>query len=92
MACYKDRADSENRIKELKCDFGLDRFCMDKFWAKEATFRTIMIAYNLIVCIANSASEKVPIHFTHLKVLMLCMRKLDNKTCWKNNTQPIYSR
>ena len=48
MACYKDRADSENRIKELKCDFGLDRFCMDKFWAKEATFRTIMIAYNLM--------------------------------------------
>jgi hypothetical protein len=45
---YKDRADAENRIKELKYDFGLDSFCMDKFWATEAAFRTIMIAYNLM--------------------------------------------
>ncbi len=45
---YKDRTDAENRIKELKYDFGLDSFCMDKFWATEAAFRTIMIAYNLM--------------------------------------------
>jgi hypothetical protein len=45
---YKDRADAENRIKELKYDFGLDTFCMDKFWATEAAFRTIMIAYNMM--------------------------------------------
>ncbi len=45
---YKDRADAENRIKELKYDFGLDSFCMDKFWATEAAFRTIMIAYNIM--------------------------------------------
>jgi len=45
---YKDRADAENRLKELKYDFGLDSFCMDKFWATEAAFRTIMIAYNLM--------------------------------------------
>ena len=45
---YKDRADAENRIKELKYDFGLDSFCMDKFWATEAAFRSIMIAYNLM--------------------------------------------
>jgi hypothetical protein len=45
---YKDRADAENRIKELKYDFGLDSFCMEKFWATEAAFRTIMIAYNMM--------------------------------------------
>ena len=45
---YKDRADAENRIKELKYDFGLDSFCMEKFWATEAAFRSIMIAYNLM--------------------------------------------
>jgi hypothetical protein len=45
---YKDRADAENRIKELKYDFGLDSFCLDKFWTTEAAFRTIMIAYNLM--------------------------------------------
>ena len=45
---YKDRADAENRIKELKYDFGLDSFRMDKFCATEAAFRTIMIGYNLM--------------------------------------------
>jgi Transposase DDE domain group 1 len=45
---YKDRADAENRIKELKYDFGLDGFCMDKFWATEAAFRTVMIGYSLM--------------------------------------------
>lgn len=45
---YKDRGDAENRIKELKYDFGLDSFCMKKFWATEAAFRFIMVAYNLM--------------------------------------------
>lgn len=45
---YRDRADAENRIKELKYDFGLESFCMEKFWATEAAFRSIMIAYNLM--------------------------------------------
>ena len=45
---YKDRGDSENRIKELKYDFAIDGFCMKKFWATEASFRMIMIAYNLM--------------------------------------------
>lgn len=45
---YKERGDAENRIKELKYDFGLDSFCMNKFWATEAAFRFIMVAYNLM--------------------------------------------
>lgn len=45
---YNARADCENRIKELKQDFGLDQFCMQSFWATEASFRFIMIAYNII--------------------------------------------
>lgn len=45
---YKDRGDAENRIKELKYDFGADSFCLKKFFATEAAFRFIMIAYNLI--------------------------------------------
>ena len=45
---YRDRSDAENRIKELKYDFGLDSFCLSKFWATEAAFRFIMVAYNLI--------------------------------------------
>lgn len=45
---YNTRADCENRIKELKEDFGLENFCMNDFWATEASFRFIMVAYNLI--------------------------------------------
>ena len=45
---YKDRADAENRIKELKYDFGADNFCLKHFWATEAAFRFIMVSYNLL--------------------------------------------
>ncbi|MBK6593146.1 MAG: transposase [Burkholderiales bacterium] len=33
---YRGRADCENRIKELKADFGLDSFVLREFWATEA--------------------------------------------------------
>jgi len=45
---YRDRADAENRIKELKYDFGIDSFCMKDFFATEAAYRFIMVAYNFI--------------------------------------------
>ena len=45
---YNTRADCENRIKELKNDFGLESFCLQDFWATEASFRFIMVAYNLM--------------------------------------------
>jgi len=45
---YNTRADCENRIKELKNDFGLENFCLKDFWATEASFRFIMVAYNLM--------------------------------------------
>jgi hypothetical protein len=41
-------ADCENRIKELKYDFGLDSFVMRNFWAKEAALSVVMLAYNLL--------------------------------------------
>jgi len=45
---YNTRAESENRIKELKYDFGIDNFCLKGFFATEASFRFIMIAYNIL--------------------------------------------
>ena len=45
---YKRRADAENRIQELKQDFGAEGFCMDNFYATEAAMRMVMIAYNLM--------------------------------------------
>jgi hypothetical protein len=45
---YNTRADCENRIKELKYDFGADNFCLKEFFATEASFRFIMMAYNVM--------------------------------------------
>ena len=45
---YRGRADCENRIKELKYDFGADSFNIKNFWATEAALLTVMLAYNLM--------------------------------------------
>ncbi len=45
---YRHRADSENRIAELKQDFGLTGFCLDSFWGTEAAFHAVLLAYNLM--------------------------------------------
>ncbi len=45
---YRGRAECENRIKELKADFGLDAFNMRDFWATEAALGFAMLAYDLM--------------------------------------------
>jgi hypothetical protein len=45
---YRGRADSENRIKELKYDFGFDSFNMQSFFGTEAALLFAMLAYNLM--------------------------------------------
>lgn len=45
---YRNRADAENRIKELKEDFGADSFNMDDFFATEAALNFVMMGYNLM--------------------------------------------
>lgn len=45
---YRGRADCENRIKELKYDFGGESFNLKDFWATEAVLLTVMMAYNLM--------------------------------------------
>jgi len=45
---YKQRADAENRIKELKYDFGFDSFNIANFYGMEAALNIVMPAYNLI--------------------------------------------
>ena len=44
---YRGRADSENRIKEIKYDFSVDKFTVHGFWANEACANFIIMAYNL---------------------------------------------
>lgn len=45
---YRGRANAENRIKELKYDFGFDSFNLKDFFATEAALIFAMIAYNLM--------------------------------------------
>ena len=45
---YRGRADAENRIKELKYDFGAGSFALQKFYATEAALNFVMMAYNLM--------------------------------------------
>jgi hypothetical protein len=45
---YRGRADSENRIKELKYDFSIDDFVTHDFWATEACGNFIVMAYNFM--------------------------------------------
>ena len=45
---YVGRADSENRIKELKDDLSLDTFCLKSFEATDAAFRMGGVLYNLL--------------------------------------------
>jgi hypothetical protein len=45
---YNSRAESENRIKELKEDFGADGFCLQSFYGTEAVFRLICCLFNLL--------------------------------------------
>lgn len=45
---YRNRADAENRIKEIKYDFAFDSFNCRNFWATEATLNFVLMAYNLM--------------------------------------------
>ena len=45
---YRGRGDAENRIKEIKGDFGLDCFNLKGFFATEAALLFVMVAYNLM--------------------------------------------
>jgi hypothetical protein len=45
---YRARGDAENRIKELKQDFGADSFNLKSFFATEAALIFVMVAYNLM--------------------------------------------
>jgi hypothetical protein len=45
---YNRRADMENRIAELKHDLGADGFCLKRFFATEAAFRSVLLLFNLL--------------------------------------------
>jgi hypothetical protein len=54
---YKERADAEKRIQELKYDFALEGFNMREFFATEAALRFIAVAYNLMSLYKHVATQ-----------------------------------
>lgn len=59
---YRGRADCENRIKELKADFGFDSFNTQDFAATEAALNFIIIAYNIMSLFKQAVlrADKLP--------------------------------
>lgn len=57
---YKGRADCENRIKELKADFGTNSFNLDDFWATQAAMSMSIMAYNLMSLFRIMTHQKNP--------------------------------
>jgi len=45
---YNGRADCENRLKELKDDFGASGFCLHSFDGTEAAFRLVCFLFNMV--------------------------------------------
>jgi len=46
---YNQRAECENRLKELKTDFGASGFCLRSFFGTEAVLRLICLLFNWMV-------------------------------------------
>ncbi|MDZ7608853.1 MAG: IS1380 family transposase [Cyclobacteriaceae bacterium] len=59
---YRGRADCENRIKELKEDFGFDHFNMQDFAATEAALNFVMAAYNIMSLFKQAVLQSDTLH------------------------------
>ena len=59
---YRGRADCENRIKEIKEDFGFDHFNMNDFAATEAALNFVVVAYNIIGLFKQAVLQSDTLH------------------------------
>ncbi len=71
---YRGRADSENRIKEIKYDFSADKFSSQDFWATEACDSFIIMAYNFISLFRHAIINSKKSHFLKtIRYKILCI-------------------
>lgn len=71
---YKGRADCENRIKEIKQDFGFDSFNLNDFAATEAALNFTIIAYNIMALFKQAIlkSDRMPqLKTMHYKIFAI---------------------
>ncbi|MHB8623866.1 MAG: IS1380 family transposase [Sulfuricaulis sp.] len=79
---YRERADCENRINELKYDFAADRFCLNDFWANEACLSVAMLTYNLM-SLFRQAVLKTAVTQTKTHNVQHTLKTLRYKLCAK---------
>jgi hypothetical protein len=68
---YNSRAESENRIKELKEDFAADGFCLQSFDGTEAAFRLICFLFNLIAEFKREVTQEQAPRLSTLRTQVL---------------------
>ncbi len=68
---YNSRADSENRLKELKDDFGARGFCLQAFDGTEAAFRLICFLFNLVALFKRTVTRNERPQLTTLRSRLL---------------------
>jgi hypothetical protein len=86
---YSGRAEAENRIKELKYDFGFDSFNLKDFYATEAALIFAMMAYKLMALFRTFVlQEKTQKTLATLRyrtfAIGACFEKLHDKLVLKN--------
>ena len=72
---YEKRGNCENYIKEAKYDMSVGHLLLQSFWANEAIFQLMMLAYNLFLLFkmdfANGAEYRQQIKTFRLKYIFL---------------------
>jgi len=68
---YNSRADSENRLKELKDDFGARGFSLQAFDGTEAAFRLICFLFNLVALFKRDVTRNERPQLTTLRSRLL---------------------
>lgn len=81
---YRGRANAENRIKELKYDYGLDKINQQSFDGTEASLHFIMLAHNILNLFKKVIiNERVKQRLSSLRHKMLAipsyLKDIDNK-------------
>ena len=75
VIAYEKRGNAENYIKEAKYDMAVGHLLLKSFWADEAIFQLMMLAYNLFLLFkidfANGTEYRQQIKTFRLKYIFL---------------------
>lgn len=70
---YNQRSDCENRIKELKYDYGIDGFSFKDIGATEAAFRSVLMAFNIMALFKQKVMTTSPVRHQLSTIRFQCI-------------------